>query len=142
MPGASPGSSCCSLGQIALNYGAALAIGATRGRAGAARDRASASRLNLALLGLFKYADFVVGTLNAVLPAGASLSLPGLALPLGISFFTFHAISYLIDVHRARGRRQPQPARRSRSISPCSRNSWPARSSAITPSRASLRRAA
>ena len=53
---------------------------------------------NLALLGLFKYADFAVGTLNAVV--GDAFSLPGLALPLGISFFTFHAISYLIDVHR------------------------------------------
>ena len=52
---------------------------------------------NLALLGLFKYADFAVGTLNAVV--GDAFSLPSLALPLGISFFTFHAISYLIDVN-------------------------------------------
>ena len=54
---------------------------------------------NLLLLGLFKYADFAVGTLNAV--AGReTFALPGIALPLGISFFTFHAISYLVDVHR------------------------------------------
>jgi alginate O-acetyltransferase complex protein AlgI len=55
--------------------------------------------INLALLGLFKYADFAVGALNAALGSEA-FALPGLALPLGISFFTFHAISYLIDVYR------------------------------------------
>jgi D-alanyl-lipoteichoic acid acyltransferase DltB (MBOAT superfamily) len=53
---------------------------------------------NLAALGLFKYADFALGTVNAL--AGPTFTLPGLALPLGISFFTFHAISYLVDVHR------------------------------------------
>ena len=84
-------------GQIALNYGAALAIGASE-----SRQRkfvtALAVATNLALLGLFKYADFGVGTFNAVF--GGTFALPGIALPLGISFFTFHAISYLIDVHR------------------------------------------
>jgi D-alanyl-lipoteichoic acid acyltransferase DltB (MBOAT superfamily) len=87
------------LGQIAVNYAAALIIAS---RNGARRTLATAAAvgLNLATLGLFKYADFVVGTVNAALPAGASFSLPGLALPLGISFFTFHSISYLIDVHR------------------------------------------
>jgi alginate O-acetyltransferase complex protein AlgI len=87
-------------GQIALNYGAALAIDAGDGPW---RKRATAAGVaaNLLILGLFKYADFAVASVNAVLPAGASsFALPGLALPLGISFFTFHAISYLIDVHR------------------------------------------
>jgi alginate O-acetyltransferase complex protein AlgI len=85
-------------GQIVMNYGAALLIGATQG---SRRKVATALGVaaNLVLLGLFKYADFAVGTLNAV--AGAdTFALPGLALPLGISFFTFHAISYLIDIHR------------------------------------------
>jgi alginate O-acetyltransferase complex protein AlgI len=87
-------------GQIALNYGAALAIDAWDGRRRSLATAAGVT-LNLLLLGLFKYADFAVATANAVLPAGAStFALPGLALPLGISFFTFHAISYLIDVHR------------------------------------------
>jgi D-alanyl-lipoteichoic acid acyltransferase DltB (MBOAT superfamily) len=87
------------LGQIALNYGAALLIGANEG---ARRSLATAGAVgfNLAMLGGFKYADFVVGALNVALPAGASFALPGLALPLGISFFTFHSISYLVDVHR------------------------------------------
>ena len=83
--------------QIALNYGLALAIGAAEG---SRRKLVTALGVaaNLALLGLFKYADFAVGTLNAIL--GDTFALPGLALPLGISFFTFHAISYLLDVHR------------------------------------------
>ena len=87
-------------GQIALNYGAALAIDASDGPR---RKRATAAGVaaNLLILGLFKYADFAVATVNAVLPSGSSsFALPGLALPLGISFFTFHAISYLIDVQR------------------------------------------
>jgi alginate O-acetyltransferase complex protein AlgI len=87
-------------GQIALNYAAALAIDAGDGRM---RTLATAGGVaaNLVLLGVFKYADFAVATVNAVLPGDASaFALPGLALPLGISFFTFHAISYLIDVHR------------------------------------------
>ena len=46
---------------------------------------------HLALLVAFKYADFFFGSL---------LPLPELALPLGISFYTFHAMSYLIDVYR------------------------------------------
>ena len=80
-----------------------------------------------------------IGTLNAVLPAGDAFALPGLALPLGISFFTFHAISYLIDVHR--GEVAPTAIRcRSRSTSRCFRNSSPARSSATTLSRASSAR--
>jgi D-alanyl-lipoteichoic acid acyltransferase DltB (MBOAT superfamily) len=87
-------------GQIAFNYWAALAIGTRKDRARATATAVSVG-LNLLLLGLFKYADFVIATLNVALPSGIGpLSLPGLALPLGISFFTFHSISYLIDVHR------------------------------------------
>jgi alginate O-acetyltransferase complex protein AlgI len=87
-------------GQIAFNYWAALAIGARKDRARATATTVSVG-LNLLLLGLFKYADFFIATLNVALPSAIGpLSLPGLALPLGISFFTFHSISYLIDVHR------------------------------------------
>lgn len=86
-------------GQIAFNYAAARAIGAAAGR----RRRLAttlAVAANLTLLALFKYADFAVATLNVALPGADPFALPGLALPLGISFFTFHAISYLVDVHR------------------------------------------
>jgi alginate O-acetyltransferase complex protein AlgI len=84
-------------GDIVFNYAAALLVGAAQGN----RRRlvtALAIAANLAALGLFKYADFALGTVNAL--AGPTFTLPGLALPLGISFFTFHAISYLVDVHR------------------------------------------
>jgi D-alanyl-lipoteichoic acid acyltransferase DltB (MBOAT superfamily) len=86
------------IGQVAFNYAAALVIDTN---AGQRRKLATALAVavNLALLGIFKYADFFVGTLNHALP-GDPFALPGMALPLGISFFTFHSISYLIDVHR------------------------------------------
>ncbi len=53
---------------------------------------------NLLLLGAFKYLDFFAGTLNAVF--GLSIPLPGLTLPIGISFFTFQGLSYALDVSR------------------------------------------
>ena len=54
--------------------------------------------LNLGVLGIFKYTDFVLQNLNAAL----SLSLPmtGIVLPIGISFFTFQGLSYVIDTYR------------------------------------------
>ena len=58
---------------------------------------------NLAILGLFKYANFFIGNAAAALDAvGLHLPLPvlSLALPLGISFYTFEAISYVVDVYR------------------------------------------
>lgn len=50
------------------------------------------------LLGYFKYADFFLTTVNAV--AGSSFELLDIVLPLGISFFTFTQIAYLVDVYR------------------------------------------
>ena len=52
---------------------------------------------SLGLLGWFKYADFAVENLNAL---GLQLTLPGIALPIGISFYTFQILSYTIDVYR------------------------------------------
>ena len=54
--------------------------------------------ISLALLGLFKYADFFIGSFNAV--TGLSIPLLRLALPVGISFYTFQCLSYTIDVYR------------------------------------------
>lgn len=58
--------------------------------------------LNLLLLGFFKYANFGVATWNGVLAAAGIPALPWapILLPIGISFFTFHAISYLVDIYR------------------------------------------
>ncbi len=52
---------------------------------------------NLLILGTFKYLNFIVAQLAGV---GISVSAPTIALPIGISFYTFQSISYLIDVYR------------------------------------------
>lgn len=53
---------------------------------------------NLGILYIFKYLNFSVDTLNRV--TGAALTIPQIALPIGISFFTFQIMSYVIDVYR------------------------------------------
>lgn len=53
---------------------------------------------NLGLLATFKYDVFLVNQVNALL--GTSFTAPGYALPIGISFYTFHTISYVVDVYR------------------------------------------
>lgn len=60
--------------------------------------------VNLGLLGFFKYADFFVSNINAVF--GAGFALPELALPIGISFYTFQTMSYTIDIYRGDARLQ------------------------------------
>lgn len=52
----------------------------------------------LGLLALFKYADFLLGSVNSL--TGADIPLLKLTLPIGISFYTFQALSYLVDVYR------------------------------------------
>ena len=59
---------------------------------------------NLGLLGVFKYLMFILNSLNMWL--GISLPVPQITLPIGISFFTFQAMSYVIDVYRGRGKVQ------------------------------------
>ena len=54
--------------------------------------------VNLGLLMFFKYTDFFVGNINGVF--GLSIDSLGLALPIGISFYTFQTLSYTIDVYR------------------------------------------
>ena len=54
--------------------------------------------VNLGVLALFKYADFFLENINQAF--GLQLDKPGWALPIGISFYTFQTISYVIDVYR------------------------------------------
>ena len=54
--------------------------------------------LSLGFLGYFKYADFFIGNFNAV--TGLSIPLLKIALPIGISFYTFQTLSYTVDVYR------------------------------------------
>ena len=90
-------------GSSLLTYAGGLAI-----------DRASVQRTrqwivgvtvggHLLLLSTFKYLDFLVGSANHLLHAlgtGSELPFMEIILPVGISFFTFHGISYLVDVYR------------------------------------------
>ncbi|WP_088285350.1 MBOAT family protein [Ideonella sp. A 288] len=57
---------------------------------------------NLLLLGYYKYTNFLIGTANALLSTHTGLV--DLVLPLGISFFTFTQIAYLVDIHRGLAR--------------------------------------
>ena len=71
---------------------------------GAKRAVASSIVFNLALLGFFKYWDFIAGSLQAV---GLSfMPTLGIHLPIGISFYTFQTMSYTIDVYRGDARAQ------------------------------------
>ena len=58
---------------------------------------------SLGLLGFFKYADFAIAQFNIfgnIVDIGSEIPLMNLALPIGISFYTFQSISYIIDIYR------------------------------------------
>ena len=83
---------------ILVFYLCGLAIGRANGQAARKRWMIVSVVIGLGLLGLFKYADFFIGSVNAV--TGLSLPLLRLVLPIGISFYTFQCISYTVDVYR------------------------------------------
>lgn len=60
--------------------------------------------VNLSLLSYFKYADFLINNVNGLL--GTHIPLTELALPIGISFYTFQSMSYIIDVYRGTAKAQ------------------------------------
>ncbi len=64
---------------------------------------------NLLILVVFKYSGFLVDIINGVLPF--HISKPDISLPIGISFFTFQAMSYVIDVYREPKMREKNPMR-------------------------------
>lgn len=82
----------------ALDYACGRAAEKYRGTRAAKAALIVSMCVNLGLLGLFKYSDFLIGTINGVF--GTALPLPGLPLPVGISFYTFQTMSYTIDVYR------------------------------------------
>jgi alginate O-acetyltransferase complex protein AlgI len=101
------------LSAIAVNYGAGLLIDAERNteRPGIRRAVLYAAVVwDLAILAIWKYAGFAsqqIDALSEALGLGGS-PIVELALPIGISFFTFHHISYVVDVYR-----RSRPAQRS-----------------------------
>ncbi len=94
---------------IAFNYAAAIVIDRN---VGSSRKWALGLAVagNLMVLGVFKYANFVTANFAALLePLGWNLGHTNIELPLGISFFTFHCLSYIIDVYRRRFRANRDP---------------------------------
>ncbi|MEJ0016467.1 MAG: MBOAT family protein [Acetobacteraceae bacterium] len=90
-------------GSSLLTYGGGMAIGGTRSDAARRAIVGVTVGLHLLLLSTFKYLDFLVGSANEALHAlgtGRELPFMEIILPVGISFFTFHGISYLVDVYR------------------------------------------
>jgi alginate O-acetyltransferase complex protein AlgI len=92
---------------IALNWGLGLWVQSSR--ANAKLVVALAVALNLGLLGFFKYWNFLWDNLEALGLGLTRFPQDPVALPIGISFFTFQALSYVIDVQRGEGRAQRNP---------------------------------
>ena len=90
------------LGSIALNWWVGIRIADAQDADARRRWAAVGVAINLGVLAIFKYANFAVANLNALAPvlSVAPLSVATIPLPLGISFFTFHAISYIVDVYK------------------------------------------
>ena len=83
---------------ILFNYISGLDIARNLGNKRAARKSLIFNVVvNLCVLGFFKYEGFVLNSLNAVLPV--EIPFQEVALPVGISFYTFQILSYIIDVY-------------------------------------------
>ena len=91
---------------IAVNYGFGLWVDRGGRRGGARLPVVLAVLFNLGILFVFKYLTFTLSILNRL---GAAFVIPGIELPIGISFFTFQALSYVLDVKRGRGQVQRSP---------------------------------
>lgn len=97
------------VGVTVISYGFALAIGAATDETRRHYLLTAGVTVNLLALGYFKYANFGIESLNVAL-AGAGMTpveFTHVLLPIGLSFYIFHAISYLIDIYR----REAPPAR-------------------------------
>ena len=86
------------LASVTQSYIAALLVERFRGTKIAKAALAVSAVASLGLLAYCKYADFFIGNFNAV--TGLSVPLLKVALPVGISFYTFQILSYVIDVYR------------------------------------------
>lgn len=86
---------------VLMNYAVGLCI--DRGKRKSKPALVIGLILNIGMIAVFKYADLLADTLNFF---GIGVPKPGIALPIGISFFTFQAISYIVDVYRGEVRAQ------------------------------------
>lgn len=92
------------LGSISFNYGMGYAISKKNGATGKRKTTDTknllifALAINILLLGYFKYTNFFIITVNSVVDTEWALT--DIVLPLGISFFTFTQIAFLVDAYR------------------------------------------
>ncbi|MEW6121132.1 MAG: MBOAT family O-acyltransferase [Pseudomonadota bacterium] len=94
---------------IFVNYKVALALDAREGE-GRKRLLVYGVAFNVVLLGFFKYTGFFLENLDALLePFEVVIPIPRIGLPLGISFYSFHAISYIADIYKGRVRANRDP---------------------------------
>lgn len=91
------------LAMIAVNWALAL-LAEAQGDKYRRMVLVTAVAVNISLLFVFKYLTFVLENTNRFL--GLSIHVPSITLPIGISFFTFQAMSYVIDVCRGDGKAQ------------------------------------
>ncbi len=80
-----------------VNYFAGLIIAKHQGESKDMAATIIAVVYNLLMLGIFKYSGFIVENINAIF--SSSLPVPDIKLPIGISFYTFQTVSYIIDCH-------------------------------------------
>lgn len=100
------------LASMAGNYAFGLWMARVRGTPQAKPVLALAVGLNLAALAWFKYAGWLAASANALAGlVGWLVPVPEITLPLGISFYTFHSLSYVVDVYRGDAKAQRDPAR-------------------------------
>lgn len=93
---------------IAANYGIGLLLGCQRDESVAAKAVLAAGILvNLGILGYYKYFDFFLRIVNRL--TGSEHEMRNIPLPIGISFFTFGAISYLMDLYRGHYEAEKNP---------------------------------
>ena len=121
------------VGSSVVNTFAAQVIARSPSETVRKRALTAAVVFDLGLLAVFKYLGFFVGSMDDALDGvglGSPLPLLQIVLPIGISFFTFQAISYVVDVYR----RETRPPRSAtwRSSRPSSPTSWRGRSCAPT----------
>ena len=83
-----------------VDYVHGILVDRFRGRRAAKAALFSSVAINLGLLGVFKYSALLVKTWNSL--TGGQVTVPSLALPIGISFYTFQTMSYTIDVYRGK----------------------------------------
>lgn len=93
---------------ISINYTMGLLVDMYRNRKGVIKALISLTVvLNISIIGYYKYANFLIVNLNEVL--GSNYDFLNIVMPIGISFFTFQGLSYVIDVYRGDGKVQKNP---------------------------------